>query len=84
MSDRRSLSPRGSVKYARTFMIIASVVACVLLAFPTAVRAQVTTGNISGSVTDPQSGVLPGVTSKRFTHRPGRGTPESRSPTAAS
>lgn len=62
MSDRRSHYSRGIPSLARKLMFVVSVVACVTLAMPTTIHAQVTTGNIAGTVSDPSSGPLPGVT----------------------
>lgn len=58
MSDRCS----GIPGLARKLMFFVAVVACVTLAMPAAVYAQVTTGNLAGTVSDPASGPLPGVT----------------------
>ncbi|HEX7680564.1 MAG TPA: TonB-dependent receptor, partial [Thermoanaerobaculia bacterium] len=62
MSNRRSLFMRGIPSLARRLMFLVAVVACVSLAMPTAVYAQVTTGNIAGAVTDASGAALPGVT----------------------
>jgi len=62
MSEKRNESPRGIPSFARKLVLVLSIVACVTLAMPTTMHAQVTTGNIAGSVTDPSSGPLPGVT----------------------
>ena len=62
MSDRHISNSRGIPSFARKLMIVVSVVACVTLALPTTVHAQVTTGNIAGTASDSQSAPLPGVT----------------------
>src|SRR5438445_3572142 len=62
MSDQRNENPRGIPSIARKLVFVVSILACVTLAMPTTMHAQVTTGNIAGSVTDPSSGPLPGVT----------------------
>lgn len=62
MSDLRSLTSGGITGFVRRVMLFVSVVACVSLALPTAVFAQVTTGNLAGTVTDATAGALPGVT----------------------
>jgi hypothetical protein len=61
MSDR-SLHSRGIPSFARKLMFVASVVACITLAMPATIHAQVTTGNIAGTVTDASGAALPGVT----------------------
>jgi outer membrane receptor for ferrienterochelin and colicin len=61
MSDR-SLHSRGISNFARKLMFVVSVVACITLAMPATIHAQVTTGNIAGSVTDASGAALPGVT----------------------
>ncbi|HEX3069517.1 MAG TPA: TonB-dependent receptor [Thermoanaerobaculia bacterium] len=61
MSDR-SLCSRGIPSFARKLMLVVSVVACITLAMPTTIHAQVTTGNIAGTVTDASGSALPGVT----------------------
>ncbi|MEA2165822.1 MAG: hypothetical protein QOK37_3949 [Thermoanaerobaculia bacterium] len=61
MSDR-SLHSRGIPSFARKLMFVVSVVACITLAMPTTIHAQVTTGNIAGTVTDASGAALPGVT----------------------
>jgi outer membrane receptor for ferrienterochelin and colicin len=62
MSDKRNECSRGIPSFARKLVFVVSILACVTLAMPTTMHAQVTTGNIAGSVTDPSSGPLPGVT----------------------
>src|SRR5438270_8051505 len=62
MSDQRNECSRGIPSFARKLVLVVSILACVTLAMPTTMHAQVTTGNIAGSVTDPSSGPLPGVT----------------------
>ena len=61
MSDR-SLHSRGIPSFARKLMFVVSVVACITLAIPATIHAQVTTGNIAGAVTDASGAALPGVT----------------------
>ncbi|MEA2240087.1 MAG: hypothetical protein QOC81_4811 [Thermoanaerobaculia bacterium] len=68
MSDR-SLHSRGIPSFARKLMFVVSVVACITLAMPTTIHAQVTTGNIAGTVTDASGAALPGVTVE-VTHVP--------------
>src|SRR2546430_2794961 len=62
MSEQRNHSSRGIPSFARKLVLFVSVVACVTLAMPTTMHAQVTSGNIAGQVSDPSSGPLPGVT----------------------
>jgi carboxypeptidase family protein/TonB-dependent receptor-like protein len=62
MSEKRNEHSRGIPSFARKLVFVVSILACVALAMPTTMHAQVTTGNIAGSVTDPSSGPLPGVT----------------------
>jgi outer membrane receptor for ferrienterochelin and colicin len=69
MSDQRNLFSRGIPSFARKLVLVVSIVACVTLALPTTIHAQVTTGNIAGAVSDPSSGPLPGVTVEA-THLP--------------
>jgi outer membrane receptor for ferrienterochelin and colicin len=61
MSDQRNQCSRGIPSFARKLMLVVSIVACVTLAMPATMHAQVTTGNIAGTVSDPSSGPLPGV-----------------------
>lgn len=60
MSDR-SLHSRGIPTFARKLVLVVSVVACITLAMPATIHAQVTTGNIAGSVVDASGAALPGV-----------------------
>jgi len=62
MSEKRNECSRGIPSFARKLVFVVSILACVTLAMPTTMHAQVTTGNIAGSVSDPSSGPLPGVT----------------------
>src|SRR5256885_15054222 len=62
MSEQRNQSTRGIPGFARKLVLFVSIVACVTLAVPTTMHAQVTSGNIAGMVSDPSSGPLPGVT----------------------
>lgn len=62
MSEKRNEFSRGIPSFARKLVFVVSILACVTLAMPTTMHAQVTTGNIAGSVSDPSSGALPGVT----------------------
>ncbi|MEA2336680.1 MAG: hypothetical protein QOE82_687, partial [Thermoanaerobaculia bacterium] len=62
MSEKRNQCTRGIPSFARKLMLVVSIVACVTLAMPTTMHAQVTSGNIAGLVSDPSSGPLPGVT----------------------
>jgi len=62
MSDQRNPFTRGIPSFARKLVLFVAIAACVSLALPMAVQAQVTTGNIAGTVADPTSGALPGVT----------------------
>jgi len=61
MSDQRNECSRGIPSFARKLVFVVSILACVTLAMPTTMHAQVTTGNIAGTVSDPSSGPLPGV-----------------------
>ena len=61
MSDGGNLSSRRPM-IGRTLVAIASLAIFASLAIPTTLQAQVTAGNIAGTVSDPSSGVLPGVT----------------------
>src|SRR4051812_36395688 len=60
MSDRSHHS-RGIPSFARKLMFVVSVLACITLV-PATIHAQVTTGNIAGTVTDASGAALPGVT----------------------
>jgi hypothetical protein len=62
MSDQRNQCSRGIPSFARKLVFVVSILACVTLAMPTTMHAQVTSGNIAGTVSDPSSGPLPGVT----------------------
>lgn len=62
MSGPGSLSTRAGAERARILRFVACVAALMLLVVPTTVFAQVTTGNIAGTVTDASGGALPGVT----------------------
>src|SRR3954454_16148315 len=61
MSEKRNECSRGIPSFARKLVFVVSIVACVTLAIPTTMHAQVTTGNIAGTISDPSSGPLPGV-----------------------
>jgi hypothetical protein len=62
MSVQRNHLSRGIPSFARKLVFVVSVVACIALTLPTTIHAQVTSGNIAGTVSDPSSGPLPGVT----------------------
>jgi hypothetical protein len=62
MSDQRNLFSREISSFAGKLVLIVSITACVALALPTTVQAQVTTGNLAGTATDSKGGPLPGVT----------------------
>jgi outer membrane receptor for ferrienterochelin and colicin len=62
MSEKRNECSRGIPSFARKLVLIVSIVACVTLAMPMTMHAQVTSGNLAGLVSDPASGPLPGVT----------------------
>ncbi|HEV7427781.1 MAG TPA: carboxypeptidase regulatory-like domain-containing protein, partial [Thermoanaerobaculia bacterium] len=62
MSEKRNECSRGIPGFARKLVLVVSIVACVTLAMPMTMHAQVTSGNLAGLVSDPASGPLPGVT----------------------
>jgi hypothetical protein len=63
MSDQRNQSRRGIPSFARKLVLAASILACITLAVPATLHAQVTTGSIGGTVmTRQDNSALPGVT----------------------